>query len=250
MSVCFSIITPAFNCSKYIDDCIKSVISQTFRNWEMIIVDDCSTDNSAEIIRRYCSVDHRIQYLQTDKPSGSPVLPRNIGINAAQGRYIAFLDSDDQWLPEKLENQLRFFDDKNVAIVFSNYEKVSETGERNGRKIIAPEIVDYKTLLKGNCIGCLTATYDTLKVGKMYFQDIGHEDYALWLAILKKGYIAKNSRTIEALYRLVDGSLSANKFEAFKWHWHILKRVERLSYIKASYYFINYAFRAVIKQLK
>lgn len=118
-----SVIIPCYNSERYIVQSIESVIMQTFQQWEMIIVDDCSTDNSADIIKKYEAKDFRIRYLKTNEPSGSPSIPRNIGIREARGRYIAFLDSDDIWLPKKLEEQLKFIDQPNVAMVFSNFGK-------------------------------------------------------------------------------------------------------------------------------
>ena len=135
-----SVIIPCYNSERYIVQSIESVIMQTFQQWEMIIVDDCSTDNSADIIKKYEAKDFRIRYLKTNEPSGSPSIPRNIGIREARGRYIAFLDSDDIWLPKKLEEQLKFIDQPNVAMVFSNFEKVDQAGRRTKRKIIAPLI--------------------------------------------------------------------------------------------------------------
>lgn len=245
-----SIITPCYNSRKYISCTIESVISQTYQDWEMLIIDDCSSDDSASIIQTYCAKDRRIKYLKTEKPSGGPTIPRNIGIKIATGRYIAFLDSDDCWLQTKLEDQIPLFEDDNVAIAFTNYEKITVSGERQGRKIIAPASVGYHSLLKGNCIGCLTAVYDTAKIGKAYFPNVGHEDYALWLSILKKGFIAKNTETIGALYRIVDGSLSSDKLKVFKWSWHILREMEQLPFFVSLYYFINYAVRALMKYLK
>lgn len=245
-----SIITPCYNSEKYISCTIESVRSQTYQDWEMLIIDDCSSDDSASIIQTYCAKDRRIKYLKTEKPSGGPTIPRNIGIRTATGRYIAFLDSDDCWLQTKLEEQIPFFEDDNVAIAFTNYEKITALGERQGRRIIAPASVDYHSLLKGNCIGCLTAVYDTAKIGKAYFPNVGHEDYALWLSILKKGYIAKNTETTGALYRIVEGSLSSDKLKVFKWSWHILRDIEQLSFFSSLYYFTNYAIRALMKYLK
>ena len=177
-----SIITPCYNAAPFISQAIESVLAQSFGDWEMIIVDDCSSDDSLSIIQKYARIDSRIRYLRTDKPSGSPTLPRNMGIKEAKGRYIAFLDSDDIWLPNKLSDQLKVFEKSEVAIVFSNYEKVSLGGERCGREVIAPCEVDYRLLLKGNCIGCLTAMYDSALTGKIFFKEIGHEDYVCWLS--------------------------------------------------------------------
>lgn len=134
--------------------------------------------------------------------------------------------------------------------MFSNYEKITENGKRNNRIIIAPKQATYKQLLKENIIGCLTAIYDTQKIGKVYFSKIGHEDYAMWLSILKKGYIAKNTNSKLALYRVNKHSTSSNKIKAFKWTWYIYRDVEHLPLYKSIYYFINYAFRAGYKFLK
>lgn len=245
-----SIVTPCYNGEKTIQDTILSVLNQTYTHWELLIIDDCSTDSSEILIHNFSSKDSRIKYLKTNLPSGSPTLPRNIGIENAKGRFIAFLDCDDIWLPTKLEEQIPFFNDSHTAIVFSNYEKITENGKRNNRIIIAPKQATYKQLLNENIIGCLTAIYDTQKIGKVYFSKIGHEDYAMWLSILKKGYIAKNTNSKLALYRVNKHSTSSNKIKAFKWTWYIYRDVEHLPLYKSIYYFINYAFRAGYKFLK
>jgi glycosyltransferase involved in cell wall biosynthesis len=245
-----SIITPCYNCSAFIAQTIESVLAQTYQNWEMIIVDDCSTDDSREKICSYIKSANRIKLFKTIACSGSPVEPRNIGIQKAQGRYIAFLDSDDIWLPTKLENQIPFFKNIDIAIVFSYYEKIGHAGNRNNRIILSPGTVTYKKLLKGNCIGCLTSVFDTVKTGKLFFQKIGHEDYAFWLTILRRGYIAQNTNTIEALHRVRDSSLSSNKFIASKWTWNIYHDFLRLSWIESLYYFSFYFIKAIIKHIQ
>ena len=245
-----SVIIPCYNSERYIVQSIESVIMQTFQQWEMIIVDDCSTDNSADIIKKYEAKDFRIRYLKTNEPSGSPSIPRNIGIREARGRYIAFLDSDDIWLPKKLEEQLKFIDQPNVAMVFSNFEKVDQAGRRTKRKIIAPSVVDYHLLLRGNCIGCLTVMYDTEKVGKMYFKNVRHEDCALWLSILKKGYKAQNTNSVMALYRVGNHSISSNKMKILSWQWNILRKEEKLPWGRAVFLYIHYAVKALLKAIK
>lgn len=242
-----SVIMPVYNAERFLNQSIQSVISQTYQCWELLIIDDCSSDNSARLIQQFNKIDKRIKYLKTEKPSGSPTQPRNIGIEKAQGRYIAFLDSDDIWLPTKLEEQLPLFQDNNTAIVFSNYEKVTEKGLRNQRIVIAPKETNYKKLLYGNIIGCSTAIYDTKKIGKIYFKRINHEDYILWLAILKKGFIGRNTGTVNALYRVRTRSVSSNKWKVPFWQWNIYINVEKVGYIKAAYYFISYAFKAYKK---
>ena len=250
MTVFISIIIPVYNAEVFLNESLQSVIAQTYQDWELLIIDDCSTDNSASIIKQYVEQDSRIRYFKTDRPSGSPTLPRNIGIEHARGRYIAFLDSDDAWLPNKLERQMAMFEKyKDMAICFSNYEKMAENGERNDRIIKAPERVTYKQLLLGNVIGCLTAVYDTEKVGKMYFPNHSHEDYILWLSILKKGYIAQNSGTVSACYRVREHSVSSNKLKALLWQWDIYVHVEKMSFLRAGYCFLHYAYKAFRKSL-
>jgi teichuronic acid biosynthesis glycosyltransferase TuaG len=153
-------------------------------------------------------------------------------------------------LPEKLKEQIKFINKPDIAIVFSNYEKINEAGKRAAREIIAPPLVDYYQLLKGNCIGCLTVLYDTDKVGKMYFKNVRHEDCVLWLSILKKGYKAQNTNTVTALYRVGSHSISSNKVKLLLWQWNILRKEEELSFYKAFYYYIHYAIRAFLKSLK
>lgn len=246
-----SIITPCYNAEKYLAQTIESVLVQTFRDWEMLVVDDCSSDGSAEIIRSYARKDPRIIYLKTDKRSGSPTGPRNLGIQNARGRYIAFLDSDDLWLPDKLERQLEIFaENESAAVVFSYYEKMSEDGKRSGRVVTSPESVTYAKLLYGNVIGCLTGIYDTGKVGKVYMENYGHEDYIMWLAILKKGYLGVNTQDVQALYRVREQSVSSNKLQALKWQWSIYRNIEKLGFFKSMLCFAGYAFKAFFKMLK
>ena len=246
-----SIVTPCYNADAYIAETINSVLAQTYKDWEMIIVDDCSTDQSSTIIHEFTKIDHRIKYFKTSEPSGSPTKPRNIGIQNSKGRYIAFLDSDDLWLPEKLEEQMKLFDKyEDTAIVFSFYEKISETGVRENRVVKAPLCVTYKSLLHGNVIGNLTGIYDSAKVGKCYFLSAGHEDYILWLSILKKGYLARACPSVLALYRVRDNSVSANKLKAMYWTWQIYLDIEQLGYLKSLYYFLSYAFKSFMKSLR
>jgi glycosyltransferase involved in cell wall biosynthesis len=245
-----SIITPNYNCASFIGETIESVLSQTYRNWEMLIIDDCSTDDSVETVEKYVKKDERIKMFKTECNSGSPVKPRNIGIKNAQGRFIAFLDSDDLWLPDKLERQLLLFNNVNVAVVFSNYEKIAEAGQRNNRIVNAPKELNYNKLLKSNYIGCLTAMYDVSKTGKIYFTDFCHEDYVLWLTILRAGYIALNTNTLGALYRVRENSVTSKKMMVFKWQWIIYRNFLGLSVFPSMYYFCFYAVNALIKHIK
>ena len=168
----------------------------------------------------------------------------------ASGRFIAFLDSDDLWNCDKLYLQIPLFDDEKVGIVFSNYEKINEDGDTNERFVTAPSLVTYKKLMKGNVIACLTAIYDSKKIGKVYFTKQGHEDYAFWLSILKRGYIAKNSGHILAKYRVRKSSVSSNKFKVIKWYYKIYRQNEKLSVIVSIYYVFIALFKSFFKYIK
>lgn len=247
MSELVSIIMPVYNSENFIDETIKSVLAQTYKNWELIVVDDCSTDKSHAIVEDYAKHDSRIHLYQTKKASGSPTHPRNIAIEHAKGRFVAFLDSDDVWLPNKLTEQLPLFENSKVGVVYSNYEKISEEGVRADRIVVAPSETNYSKLLKGNVIGNVTGIYDSQKTGKVFMQYKHHEDYILWLEVLKQGWIAKNTNSLLAFYRIRKSSVSSNKFKVLKWQWDIYTKVEHINPIKAGYLFTCYAFNALRK---
>jgi glycosyltransferase involved in cell wall biosynthesis len=240
-----SIITPNYNCASFIGQAIESVLSQTYRNWEMLIIDDCSTDDSVSIIKDYLEKDERIKLFSTEKNEKNPATPRNIGIKNAQGRYIAFLDSDDIYFSKKLENQIKLFNNDNIAIVFSNYEKMTEEGIRKNRIISLPCSVTYKKLLKGNCISNLTPIYDTVKIGKCYYQAVNHEDFVYLLSILRLGYTAINTNTVEGIVRIRKNSISANKLNAVKWTWNIYRNILKLTLIQSIYFYCCYIIGAI-----
>lgn len=242
-----SIIMPLYNAEKYVEQAIRSVISQTYKDWELIVVDDCSSDSSASIVERIAKDDERITILQTDKPSGSPTLPRNMAIEVARGRFIAFLDSDDMWKPEKLEEQLPLFDGKDIKIVFSYYQKMDSNGIVGNRVVKSPSKITYNELLKGNVIGNLTGIYDTQITGKHYFEHVGHEDYVYWLHILREGGFAANTQRVHAVYRLTQNSISRNKLKVCLWDWHIYRHIEKLSLFRSLYCFCCYAIKGILK---
>ncbi len=243
-----SVVMPMYNSGRYVGKAIESVIGQTYPHWELLVVDDGSTDNSCDVVRAYAVRDSRVQLLINDNPVGMPYAPRNYGIQHAKGDYIAFLDSDDMWLREKLSQQLVVFHrDQRTAVVYSDYEKIDEKGRRSARIITAPRKTNYKQMLYGNVIGNLTGIYDVRKVGKNYFTNVHHEDYAFWLSILKSGYIARNTQTVAALYRVRDSSVSANKLRVISWQWHIYRKVENIGILRSAYYFCFYAVGALRK---
>jgi len=231
-----SIITPSYKSEKFISQTIKSVLAQTYQDWEMIIVDDVSPDNSNEIIEEYCKKDSRIKLIKLEQNSG-PAIARNRAIEEAKGRYIAFLDADDLWKSDKLEKQIKFMEEKNCALSYSAYETMSEEGVLQNKYINPPLKLSYKDLLKSNYIGCLTAIYDTQKIGKVYMPSISkRQDYGLWLKILRKTDFAYGMDEPLAIYRIMSNSVSSNKFKLLKYHYKLFTEFENISFIKTLYY--------------
>ena len=244
-----SIITPTYNSKDFIPQTINSIISQTYRYWELIVTDDCSSDGTWELLQNYSMKDKRIKIFQLEKNSGTGVA-RNNSIKHATGRYIAFCDSDDVWLPEKLEKQIDFLQKNDLAFTFSSYRKINEMGEIGG-VVKALPLVSYNDLLKTCSIGCLTAIYDTEKIGKIYMPEIRkRQDYGLWLKIFKIIGSSKGMDEILALYRVRTNSVSSNKLKAAKYHYKVLREVGKVPLIKAWYYFLHYAFAGFIKYIR
>jgi teichuronic acid biosynthesis glycosyltransferase TuaG len=241
-----SIITPSFNSYDYIANTIKSILNQTYCYWELIIVDDCSTDNSCELIQEYINDNPRIKLIRLTKNVGAAVA-RNKGIENASGRFIAFLDSDDTWHPEKLEKQINFMLKNDYDFTFTHYHQVDENGKKVG-DLSFPIKVNYHSLLKTCVIGCLTAMYDTKRLGKVYFPLIRkRQDFALWLKILKQIDYAYCLPEDLASYTVRSNSISANKWKAAQFNWKLYREIENLNIISSIYYFSHYALRGFIR---
>ena len=236
-----SIITPSYKSERFISQTIESVLAQTYKNWEMIIVDDVSPDNSNEIIEEYSKKDSRIKLIKLEKNSG-PAVARNRAIEEAKGRYIAFLDADDLWHPEKLEKQIAFMSKNDLAFTYSSYNLMDEEGNSLG-SFKTKEKITYSEMLKTCSVGCLTAIYDTKKLGKVYMPNIlKRQDYGLWLKILKEINTTKGIVEPLGTYRILKNSVSSNKINAAKYQWKIYREVEKLSLVKSAYYFVQYAY--------
>ena len=245
-----SIITPVYNAEKYIEETIKSVQNQSYKDWEMLLINDCSTDSSEKIIQRMAADDDRIKYIKLEKNSGAAVT-RNIGIEKANGRYIAFLDSDDVWKEQKLEKQIKLLNEKKVGFCFTSYRYFLEDGEYTNKVARAPEKIDYNGLLKNTIIGCSTVIVDRNILGDFRMTNVRRgQDTATWLQLLKKVDYAYGIYEDLVLYRVVEGSLSHNKLKAIKRTWNTYRNVERLSLPKAMYVFVFYAYNALKKRLK
>lgn len=232
-----SIITPVYNSSSFLEETIRSVISQTYTNWEHILVDDGSTDNSVEIIKNLASTEPRIKLLQLHSNQGSGPA-RNLAIKEAKGKYIAFLDSDDIWHTEKLEKHVAFMHIHDAAFSHTSYGFIDESGKIIRQTFhVSKEPVTYRMALQRTEISCLTAMYDVEKVGKMYMPDIRRkQDYALWLNILKKGFKAIPLDLELAWYRQRRGSATSNKFSLIHKHYLFLRKVMGLKKIYACKY--------------
>ncbi len=241
-----SIIVPMYNAEKFIGKTIESVLSQTYKNWEMLIMNDVSTDNSFAVVSEFAKKDERIKIVNTEKNVGV-VKGRNYLIDLASGKYIAFLDADDYWHNEKLEKQVKFMKEKNASISCTEYTRITENGEKINEIVIKSEI-SYTDMLKNNDLGCLTVMYDVEKVGKRYFKELEkNEDYVLWLEIVKDVKIIYGLKENLAYYRVLDNSRSSNKVKTAKVRWEIYRKVEKLSFLKSVYYFLHYAVKAVLK---
>lgn len=246
MNPLISIITPNYNCENYISATIDSVLKQTYQHWELLIIDDCSTDNSIQIIENYSNVDTRIKLIKAEINQG-PAKCRNQGIQGANGSFLTFIDSDDIWLPEFLEASLNFVD-KSEGFVFASYHRYDEFLKPKFIDFIVPSKVSYSDILKTNSISCLTAFIDIERLGKMYMPNILYrQDMGLWLKYLKKINFAYGNAKPLAIYRIRENSHSRNKVNLLKHQWMFYRNIEQLSIVKSAYYFILWMKNGFIK---
>ena len=244
-----SIITPSFNSSKFIRECVDSVISQTFQDWELLIVDDFSKDNSKDIISELSSQDERIRPFFLEDNIGAAAA-RNVALKQAKGKYIAFLDSDDIWNEDKLENQISFMNEKDIAFSFTSYQPISEDRQIKYSIITAPQKMSYHSYLRNTIIGCLTVIIDKEKTGDFQMPDIrSSHDMALWLLIMKRGFSAYGLDKNLAYYRIVSTSNTSKKWKAAKEVWDVYRKQEKLNILYSIYCFIGYTFNAIKKRV-
>ncbi|MGL4850549.1 MAG: glycosyltransferase family 2 protein [Clostridium sp.] len=243
-----SVITPSYNAERFIEETIKSVLNQDYENLEMIIVDDCSTDSTEKVVRRFSEQDKRVKFIKLEKNSGAAVT-RNKALEIADGQHVAFLDSDDIWKKNKLRKQLDFMREKNIGFSFTGYELINEDGKKLDKLIKVPEEITYKKLLKNTIIGCLTVVIDREKIGDFRMPLVrAGQDTATWLSILRQGHIAYGLDENLSEYRIVTGSISSNKIKALKRTWNTYRNLEKLHLIKCIYYFICYVNNAILKR--
>lgn len=247
MSGLVSIITPTYNSEKFITETIQSVQNQTYQNWEMLIVDDCSSDKTVDIIQQFMEDDHRIHLIRLNKNSGASKA-RNKAINEVKGDFMTFLDADDIWFPEFIENSITTIQSTGIPFVFSSYKRSNEKLEFIYSDFIVPQKVTYTDILKTNSISCLTAFIDVKKLGVKFMPDIRkRQDMGLWLKYLKEIPFAYGIQEPKAIYRIRENSLSRDKKKLLKYQWQFYREVEKLSVFESAYYMIHWMVRGFLK---
>ena len=235
-----SIITPTYNCAKFIGATIESVLNQTYQNFEMIIVDDASKDNTEEVVKSF--KDKRIKYIRLSKNSG-PAVARNRAMEEAKGKYMASLDSDDLWKREKLEKQINFIKKNKYKIICSDYEQIDEEGNKLNKIIPCKKKVNYNGILLSCPVGNSTVFYDVSKLGKFKVPNIRkRNDDALWLQILKKEEYMYGQKEVLMEYRIRQNSVSSNKLSLIKYHWQLYREIEHLSIARSIFHIVVWGF--------
>ena len=247
-----SIIVPVYNAEKYIVETMEHVAAQTYEDWELLLVVDGCGDDCARVIREYqkSTGEKRLRLMVNEENMGA-ARSRNRGLLAARGRYIAYVDADDLWRPEKLERQLQYMREKQAAFVFTGYEFADEEGAGTGRVVHVPSRLTYREALKNSTIFTSTVMFDTQRIPREMLEmpEIKSEDTALWWKVLREGHTAWGLDQNLVLYRRPRQSLSSNKLEAVRRIWNLYRRAEGLSVPYSLYNFCFWAWRAVMRRI-
>lgn len=243
-----SVITAAYNCEKTISETIESVLRQTYNNWEMLIINDCSSDNTVKIVEEYANKDTRIRLINLDRNSGSAVA-RNKGIENAKGRFIAILDSDDLWKPKKLELQLDFMVRNGYAFTFTEYDVFKEASDVTRKVFSVPKTMNYKQYLKNTAIGCLTVMVDRKQIPDFHMESGYLEDILTWMYYLRNGVVAYGLDENLASYRVAANTKSSNKFKNAMRYYHCLKIQPEVGFFRRVYSEICYMYNATKKRV-
>lgn len=255
-----SIIVPVYNAGNYIEETIRMVEAQTYQDWELLLIDDCSADNSRAVIEAYLTErEQRVSPEETERQirlirreeNGGAARTRNTGIAEAKGRYIAFLDADDIWMPDKLTREIEFLQKKQAAFVFTSYEFGDEQARGTGKIVHAPEFLTYEKALSRTVIFTSTVLIDMEKTGRelVYMPVVKSEDTALWWKLLKNGFTAYGLDEVLVIYRRPAKSLSSNKLEAIRRIWYLYRKEEKLSLVKSCVCFVLWAYRATRRRM-
>lgn len=247
-----SIVVPVYRAEKYIEETMDCVRAQTYRDWELLLVEDCGPDRSRQVIEEYIqrTGDDRIRLLTQPVNLGA-AKARNLGVNEAKGRYLAYLDADDLWEPDKLEKELAFMKEKQAAFVFTGYEFADENGKGTGKVVRVPATINYKEALKNTTIFTSTVMFDMGKLSKEQLQmpQVRSEDTALWWRILREGTVACGLNENLVKYRRAGKSLSSNKLEALRRIWNLYRKAEGMSVPSSAWHFCFWAVRAVKRRV-
>ncbi len=243
-----SIVTPAWKAAGYIGQTVESVRNQTLRDWEHLVIDDCSPDDTGLVVADLAARDPRLRLLRTPA-NGGPARARNVGLGAARGRYVCFLDADDLWHPEKLAAQIALLEATGAAICYTGYRRMSFDLLQQSRAIKVPRELTYRRLLRNTAIVTSSSMVDTRRTGPLRMTEAARDDYLLWLGLLKAGHKAVGLNRDLVQYRRVPGSVSSRQLHASGIVWQIYRQHEKLSLPVALWCFLNYASRAVWKRL-
>lgn len=244
-----SIITPCYNSSTFIVATLNSVITQDYKDWELIIVDDKSSDDTCKIVEEFASKHSNVRLITLEKNEGVSNA-RNIGLAEAKGKYVAFLDSDDLWLDDKISRQVAYMEQKSLTMTFCAYKRINEAGDVISREIAVPFSVNYKQLLAHNVIIFSTSMTLRSAIGDLKFKKAGHEDWIFWLDLFKKCGQGYGIPKVLALYRIRNNSVSSNKLKAIGYTWKILRENEKIGVFRSAFLFSKYAIATVLKRLK
>ncbi|MGV8834203.1 MAG: glycosyltransferase family 2 protein [Devosia sp.] len=242
-----SIIMPAYNAADFITETLDTVRRQSFSDWELLVVDDGSKDTTRDIVEALAALDGRIRLIRSPGNRG-PAGARQLAIDHAGGRYVAFLDSDDLWLPDKLERQLVFMAEKAAVLSYTSVRRVNEDGSVTGRLMHAPPRLSYGQLLKNTAIVTSTVMVDRERSVPLRMVDAGYDDFCLWLSILRDGAIAYGLDEDLGRYRVRGGSVSSRPLRSIGWVWNIYRQVEGIPLIPSAWYLAHYGARAWLKR--
>lgn len=244
-----SIVMPAYRAESIIGDSLASAIGQTYPAWELLVADDCSPDRTADIVASAAADDPRIVLLRGKENQG-PAQARNRALNHAKGRWIAFLDSDDVWLPDKLERSLEFAKSLRAALVFTGFRRMSDDGKTVGSYQAVPDKLAYNDLLGNTSIATSSVLIDRELAGDFRMKNVYYDDFACWLEILKRGELARGLNLDLMRYRVVKGSVSRNKLRSAKEVWKAYREIENLNLVTSMISFVRYATNAYLKYRK
>lgn len=245
-----SIVMPAYNMERYIEAAVCSVQAQTYENWELLVIDDCSRDATCEIVERLAAEDPRIRLIRNKQNMGVS-RTRNRGIEMSRGRYVAFLDSDDMWRPGKLECQIEALERTGADFSYCSYAIVDAEGKQAKPDYMVPTRITYESLLRENVVGCSTVLIEAPVIkANLFGSGFYHEDYVLWVKLLKDGLKAVGCGEVLADWRYIENSRSFNKFRAAKNRWHIYRRFLGLSYVKSVQLLMCYATAGLKKYMR